>query len=1494
MDGIGDALRLFHPITRQWFAERLGEPTEAQRLAWPAIAAGEHILLAAPTGSGKTLAAFLWAVDRLLTGAWPGEATRVLYVSPLRALNTDVRRNLLGPLAELGERFEAAGVAAPAVRVLTRSGDTPVEERRRMTRRPPEILITTPESLNILLTSAGGRAVSASVQCLILDEVHAVVESKRGVHLISAVERLVRLAGEVQRVALSATVRPLDEVARWVGGALPLGDDPLGVLQPRPVRVLQSGEAKRYDLKVSYPAAVADEVADEEASERWPALVDEVLCRVRANRSTLVFGNSRRVVEKLTRFLNDAAGGELVYSHHGSLAREIRQVVEERLKGGQLKGIVATSSLELGIDVGALDEVVLVQTPHSLASAAQRIGRAGHTVGGMARARFLPLFARDLLDAAVVAKAVAAGEIEPLRPVTGALDVLAQVMVSAVASESWPADELFATLRRAYPFHHLPRQHFDLVLDMLAGRFAAARIRELDPVVSVDRVAGTVRGRPGAARRVFAAGGTIPDRGYFRLRLADTRALLGELDEEFVWERSVGDSFCFGVRTYRIAQITDADVLVRPASGPAGLAPFWRADERDRPFERAEKVAAFLEEVEPRLGDADLPDRLAGELFLTPGAARALQRVLLGQQAATGTLPHRHRVVVEHVADPQHPGPAGQVVVHTLWGGKVNRPFALALQAAWAERHGGQLEVVHDDDCLILSPPGEVDGEELLGLVRPEALEELLRARLEDTGFFGARFRAAAGTALLLPRSGFGRRTPLWLTRQRAKELLTAVRQHADFPIVLEAWRSCLEDDMDLQALRRLLGELGDGLIAVREARTDHPSPFASQVLWRRTNQLMYEDDAAAAEGGSRARRDLLAELLGASHLRPRLAPGLVDTFRRKLQRVFPGYAPRTAAELHDLVEERVLLAPAAWRELRDAVTRDTGRPAEELLAELEGRLLGVRWSGAPEGIVAAVQELPRVLRALGLGTGDLELQAPDLASPAPDTALAALHGLLDHEPDGNETLEALLADLLRSHGPVPVDTLAATLGFDDERLLPALESLRDAGDMILDQLTAGHDGVEVCDAGNLERLLRLQRAAARPQIEPLPLAALPAFLADWQGIGSTPPGVDGLRQALERLWGYPAPAAAWEEEILPARLDGYQPAWLDALFAETELQWAGCGSERLVFLLPADRELVLPATDKPELATTLEEMHRLFPHAAGRFTLADLAAHSGLGSAELTRVLWRLAWAGLVANDGFAAVRRGIESDFKPASPERTDPGGPPRRRLRFAQWQGTRPFAGSWYPTPPPAAEDDPLAEEELLRERARLVLQRYGVVFRELLARELPDFAWSRLARTLRLMELGGEIVGGQLFEGIPGLQLATPMAVRRLERGIAEDRVVALGALDPASPCGLGLEGLPPLPRRVPGNQTVWHGTRLVLTVERRGAALTVHVEPDHPRLRDYLAALKLSLGRQVRPLRAITVETINGEPAAGSPYRPALAALFQVVTDGPGVRLLRRY
>ncbi|HUK14677.1 MAG TPA: DEAD/DEAH box helicase, partial [Thermoanaerobaculaceae bacterium] len=1040
---------LFHPIVRRWFADRIGAPTEVQTLAWPRIAAGAHVLVTAPTGSGKTLAAFLWALDRLLTGAWPGGRTRVLYVSPMRALNNDVRRNLLDPLAELAAAFAAAGGPVPDVRVLTRSGDTPAEERQRMARRPPEILITTPESLNIMLTSRGGRAMLGGLATVILDEVHAVVGSKRGVHLITAVERLARLSGEFQRIALSATVRPLERVAAWIGGQIAEGDPEHAVFRRRTVEVVAPPAAKRYDLEVVFPGGDdAPGLEGPAADGVWRGLVAELKRPLARNRSTLVFANSRRTVERLTRLINEDAGDELVYSHHGSLSREIRGVVEERLKNGELKGIVATNSLELGIDIGALDEVALVQTPPTVASTVQRIGRAGHRVGETSRALLAPLFARDLVTAAVIVPAVLEGAIEPVRPVGAALDVLAQVIVSAAAGESWRVDELFAQVRCAEPYHDLPRRQFDLVLEMLAGRYAEVRVRELKPLVSLDRVDGTVRARPGADRVVYLSGGTIPDRGYFHLRVEDSGALLGELDEEFVWERAVGDVFTLGVQTWRIERVTHNDVFVRPARAQAAMAPFWRADERDRGFELSELVGLFLESIADRLDDEGLPARLAGERRLRPAAAAALVRYLAGQAAATGGLPHRHRVVVEHVRDPQGKDAPEQVLIHTLWGGRVNRPFAIALQGAWEQLHGTPLEVMHDDDCVSVAASLPLHAADLLSLLRSDNVEAFLRRRLETTGFFGARFRAAAACALLLPREGFRRRTPLWLSRQRAKELLDAVRVFDDFPIVLEAWRTCLQDEFDLDNLRRVLDELEQGRIAVREVTTSSPSPFASHMGWKRTNELMYEDDAPLG-APSRLRADLIHEVARSSHLRPRLAPELIERFRRKLQRTWPGYAPRAAGELLDWVVERVVIPWPEWEELLAAIARDHALDAGALLAELGSKVVAARQASGPPRFVCARESVSRLAAALGF-----DPQAAAFAPPpfdrAPATSAAALapsrpvEASPDEDPAGDPLVE-LVGELLRFHGPIRPGALADALGLDSAREGEAIEALAEA-----------------------------------------------------------------------------------------------------------------------------------------------------------------------------------------------------------------------------------------------------------------------------------------------------------------------------------------------------------------------------------------------------------------------------------------------------------------
>ena len=1506
-----DPLAAFHPLVRQWFLDRVGEPTEVQRLAWPRIAAGEHVLATAPTGSGKTLAAFLAAIDRLLTGALPAGAVRVLYISPLKALGNDVRRNLLAPLAELKERFDAAGEPMPEIRVQVRSGDTPSEERARMARRPPEILITTPESLNILLTSRRGRDLLAGVATVILDEVHAVVGSKRGVHLITGIERLARLAGEMQRIALSATVRPLDRIARWVGGATVEEVGGSIGYRPRQVAVVASTVAKRYDLEVRFPAGPAAD-PDVAPDRMWEGVVREIKESLSRNRSTLVFGNSRRVVEKLTRLVNEDEGEELAYSHHGSLSREIRAVVEERLKAGELRGIIATNSLELGIDIGALEEVVLVQTPHSVAAALQRIGRAGHAVGVPSRGRFVPLYPTDLLHAAVMAKAVVAGDIEELSPLRGALDVLAQVIVSMTATETWSVDDLFAFVRCADPYRDLPRRHFDLVLEMLAGRYAAARIAELKPVVSIDRVDGTVRARPGAERLVYLSGGTIPDRGYFHLRVDGTNALLGELDEEFVWERSVGDAFTLGVQAWRIERITHNDVFVRSTRGHAAMAPFWRADERDRSFELLARVGAFLESAEPRLGQPAFERELASTHCLHPWAAAALVRHLAAQKAATHVLPHRHRVVVERVTSPQGRGEGAQVILHTLWGGKVNRPFVLALQAAWERRYHTPVEVMHDDACVTISASSIPDGAELMGLVAAASVEELLRATLLRSGYFGARFRLAAGCALLLPREGFHRRTPLWLSRQRAKDLLEAVQRFDDFPVVLEAWRTCMEDEFQLDALALVLEELAEGRIEVVEVTTEAPSPFAAGVSWRRTNALMYEDDTPTAGGPGRVRTDLLREVVASAHLRPKLSASLVETFQRKLHRTYPGYAPRDAGELLDWTKERVALTPEEWRELLAAMERDWGLAPAAMIAALGGKVAAVAiGDGAPQ-MVAAVEMLPRILRSCGVDVAAARLTSPrldDTPSPAARQALAALpaSGPAGDEADEGDPAAELVADLLRSFGPVDRADVAAALPIAAERLGEAIEELADAQRLIVDELIAGTTGVQVCLADNLERLLRAARALARPSFTALPVERLPLFLATWQGLagiragtgtgasagagGGAAAGNVDLEAALERLFGYPAAAELWESEIIPARLDPYYTAWLDALLAETDLGWSGCGEERLAFVLSADRELI--AT--PEVAAgASNELDEIFPAGPGRFTFEEILARAGVPSAEVAKRLWRLAWQGLVANNSFAAVRQGLASSFQPRAVAATPERGMRSRRAGFARWRAGRPFAGHWYRLPPVEPPDDAVAGEERNRDRVRLLLDRYGVLFRELLERELAALQWPRLFRTLRVMELSGEVVAGQFFAGIAGLQFVSHAALRRLEQGLAGDRVFWLSAADPASPCGLGLSSLGALPHRLPGNHLVYHGERLVVTSERRGRRLAIAVGPDHPDLARYIGFLKVALTRQERPAKSVVVDTINGEPAVSSLYHTALAALFHVVADGQSLRLGRKY
>jgi len=1482
-------LSLFHPIVQSWFRDHVGLPTDAQQQAWPAISSGKHMLVVAPTGSGKTLAAFLWALDGLLTGRIPGGACRILYVSPLRALNNDVQRNLLAPLAALRNAFSLAGQAAADVRVMTRSGDTPADERQRMARRPPEILITTPESLNILLTSQRGRAALSGIRTVILDEVHAVIGSKRGVHLITAIDRLVPLCGEVQRVALSATVHPLERVAAWVGGYENLGDGPEGPYRPRDVIVVRSTVAKQYAVRVAFPSAKASSAvgaAGEEPENVWPHVTREIVGALERNRSTLVFANSKRMVEKLTRFVNET-GAERVHAHHGALSRETRAVVEQRLKDGSTRGIIATNSLELGIDIGMLDEVLLVQTPPSVASAVQRIGRAGHGVGDVSRATFLPLIGRDVLDAAVMARAVLEGAIEPVKPVQGALDVLAQVILSMTSAEAWTPDALHAFLRTSAPYHALSRRQLDLVLDMLTGRYAHARIRELRPLLSHDRVAGTLRARRGSELLVYLSGGTIPDRGYFRLRHADSMALIGELDEEFVWERSVGDTFTLGVQSWRVERITHNDVLVRPVKRGAAMAPFWRGESRDRSFELSQTIATFLERADTRLEDPVFWQELRTLHHLGDDGVAALVRLLTQQKRATaGMLPHRHRVIVEHAVDPSAQGARGMVIVHSLWGGAVHRPLTMALQAAWERERGVAPDATHDDACIVFDTTDPVRAEELFSLVSPETVEDLLRSRLERTGYFGARFREAAGRALLLPRAGFRHRNPLWLSRAKGKKLLAAVSAFEDFPLVVEAWRECLHDAFDLPALRNVLEEVRRGEIELHTITTSAPSPFARSVTWQQTNQLMYEDDTPET-AGTRLRGSLIQEILHTSHLRPRVPADLAARLQRKLQRTEEGWSPRSEPDLLDWIVERLVLPEHEWESLREAVMRDHALDLDDLVTGLGNKVVRVH-VGANPSFLTAAESIPRWRFA----TGGKPLTITKPASQGEPCAPAQVRRTAA-DKETEDSLSDLLADLLRFHGPVSWSDVFAPLGIAPDDARDALEALVETQKVVLDRITEGAADEQVCDAENLERLLRTMRTGARPAFEAQPVTRIPGFLASWQRVGARKRGVEGLQEALDRLLGLPLAPELWETEVLPARVDGYYTAWLDALFAETPIAWLGSSDRKVALVLAPDRELF--AHDTGPSAKERGALDALFPHPAGRFTLDQMQSHTKESTLGLTQKLWSLAWKGRVTTDGFLAVRRGVETKFGQGvgTAEQGEPQGG-SRRSKLGRWAAKQSSPGSWYRWPDLSVPGNALEQDEVDRDRVRVLLDRWGVLFRQLLDREAGPLRWGRVFRTLRVMELSGEVVSGQFFEGVEGAQFASPAALQTLRLPTDTDRLVWVSAADPASACGLGLAGLGGLPRRVAGNHLALQGDRVVVVSEGRGKRLTIHLQPDDAALPLCLGFLSNLIGRQVQPARCITVETINGEPASRSAYRPVLEGMFHAVRDRGMMKLMRRY
>ena len=1357
---------------------------------------------------------------------------------------------------------------------MTRSGDTPADERRALLRHPPEILITTPESLNIMLTGKSGRTLFHGIRTVILDEIHAVADSKRGTHLITAVERLTLTSGEFQRIALSATVRPLEVVADFIGGFERLHSRSDAAYQKRPVRILRSDDSKRYCISVECPKKAGEE---EDEETLWQNLAAELKEIVRGNRSTLIFTKSRRVAEKIARHMNEGEDEIIAYSHHGSIAREIRLEVEERMKRGELRAIVATGTLELGIDIGELDEVILVETPFSISSSLQRLGRAGHGVGETSRGRLFPTHGMDFLTAAVMARCIGEAAIEPIHPVECPLDILAQIIVSMTVSDRWDIDDLYAFLKCCYPYRNLSPGHYELVLEMLAGRYAESRLKELAPHISIDRIDNTVQAKSGASYLVYTSGGTIPDRGYYDLRVKDSRARIGELDEEFVWERRIGDTFTLGTQVWRIENITHNEVEVAPLKAKTGMVPFWRAEEQDRDFYYAERIMAFLREAADNLSE---PERYRHKLetlhAMSPESALALTEFLRRQnEAGGGKLPHRHRIVIEHYHDGSGRTVGRQSILHTFWGGRLNRPFSMALSAAWEKKHGVPLEAYTSDANVLLILPSDAKVTEVIRMVTPENIEELLRQRLESSGFFGAKFRENAARALLLPRAGFHRRYPLWLNRLRAKRLHETVMRYPDFPIVLETWRECLQDAFDLPNLKIVLDELQTGRIEIAEVENEVPSPFCGGLIWRQTNKYMYADDTPEGRAPSGLSRKLLDEVLYSSQLRPRVAQRLADELEGRLQRLKAGYAPATPVELLDWLKERLLIPADEWERLLAACRRDSPDFPTEIPENIAKKMVSVTLRESSTVHMCALENITLLARLFLIDQASIDpINLPRKESGA----------------DGKMDRADFVAQWLSYYGPVGRSRLEEALGIRGDDLDFLLEGLVEEGRVIVDTILEGSEIMEVCFADNLDRLLRMARLARQPSFQALSIHHLPLFIASYQGLAHPGETLEDLQSRLEKLFGFAAAASLWEEEILPARMVNYQPAWLDALLHSTPLLWFGSGREAVAFALEPEMEIFTASHERD-----MEKAKLLFPDARGRYDLFNIATHAALSTEEATRRLWELTWRSAITNDSMETLRKGILNVFGAAGFDRE--GRSARGSVRSSamnRWAASRPIQGSWRILGPSPMETDAIGGQELAKERARILFDRYGILFRELLENETEPMRWRRLFPVLRLMELSGEILSGYFFEGIPGVQFISFEAFRFLRDGLDEEGIYWMNAKDPASLCGIGLEGLKgKLPRRVPSNHLVFLGRRVVLESMKNGRELRIHIPPDHPRFHESLGMFKILLSRGFNPVKGIVIETINGVAAELSEYRDALRE-FGFISGYNRLELRRRY
>jgi ATP-dependent helicase Lhr and Lhr-like helicase len=1512
-----DPLGPFSPATRRWFEASFEGPTPAQAGGWDAISSGEHTLICAPTGSGKTLASFLWGIDKLARSDSLGTGVKLVYVSPLKALSYDIERNLRAPLRGIGADIS----------VGLRTGDTSQKERRAMAKEPPDILITTPESLYLMLSSSV-REILTGVEAVIVDEIHAVAPTKRGSHLALTLERLDHLvkdyamgegesgedspdkqrggsgepspdssspSSEIQRIGLSATQRPLERIGQFLVGPR------------RKCRIVDAGQKKALDLEIVVPVEdMADPGAPAYPSEDgpppteiepsahvrsiWPAIYPRLLELVQEHTSTMIFVNNRRAAERLAKRLNELANGEgeqelpateqaghaaagresggsspdppkllsgedppdssngyveIARAHHGSLSHEERSVVEEMLKSGELPCLVATSSLELGIDMGAVDLVIQVESPKSVTRGLQRIGRAGHRMGEVSKGRIFPKYRGDLLECAVVARRMREAEIEETTIPQNPLDVLAQHLVSIAAQKEWEVDEVERLVTATQPFHDLSREQLENVLDMLDGRYPSDRFAELRPRIVWDRTEGTIHGRKGARQLVVTNAGTIPDRGLYGVHLPDGRRV-GELDEEMVYEARAGQTFLLGSSTWRIEEITRDRVIVTPAPGAPGAVPFWKGDGIGRPAELGRAIGAFAREAV-----AKEPAELAKEYDLDERAANNLVTYLREQQQATRVVPSDETIVVERFRDEIGDW---RLCILSPYGGRVHAAWGLALAAKIRDERDLEADAIWSDDGIVIHLP---DADEPppadLVLIDPDQIEDLVVGELSGSALFGARFRENASRSLLIPRAYPGKRTPLWQQRLKSQSLLEVARDFPRFPVVLETYRECLRDVLDLPALAELLEKLHSRALSLVEVETPTASPFASSLLFDYVATYMYEGDTPNAERRAAALaldRDLLRELLGQEELRELIDPEALEEVEEQLQhRTEAGRAGDRDA-LQQLLRN---LGDLTAEECEQRVAE--GYSAKSMLEKLvaERRVALVRMAGGERYIAAEDAGLYR--DALGVP------EPPGL----PET-------FLEEHPDAMRTLVRRYA---RTHGPFPTAQLAERYGVDPT---PALRELESEGAMVRGELLPGGTEREWCDAEVLRRVRRASLARLRKEVEAADTRELARFLPSWQNVDAfrrTGAGIDRLREALVPLQGVALTPKVWEGDVLPRRLGAYSQSWLDELCTSGELVWVGAGAlgrndGRVALYFREDVRLAGPPPANAKLEFASGEVHDAIRErlAAGPSFWLDLAFDLEHPAEEIHNALWDLAWTGEVTNDAFAPLR----APRLRAVPPSERPG------RRFARRRSTAGAAvqGRWSLTAPLFANaPGPGAK---LRATAELMLERYGIVTRETVLAEGIPGGFSTLYGELGNLELLGTARRGYFVEGLGGAQFALPGAVERL-RSLpeADGSYIVLAATDPANPYGASLPW-PKLeggrrPGRTPGAHLLLRDGEPLVFIERGGRGLLRLKPLADAELEEAMRALADAVSAGQLPKLAI--EKLDGQAVIGSGHEEAL-------------------